>query len=197
MVSSIVLFGETHGFAKDSYFQKRIIKSIKAKLFLSEMLENISLDRKKKIKDFLAKNDDENFSLISKYGELKKTVSVASDLGMKIYGIDLKNMGRKNNSFLNVHKQTEKEKLFEKKLLRRREIYHSKEIKKHASKSKGVIFVSLGAYHLRKGAPIHQILRDYDVIIYMPNYRGKIILGPQKNMVSKEIKFEKRKKTAN
>ena len=96
----IFLFGETHRFINDLAVQKDILKEINAEYYLYEMLEETKLLTNKEKDIFLKKSDDKDFSIISKYGELKPIIALSKELNLKLIGCDIKDMCRKDRSFL-------------------------------------------------------------------------------------------------
>ena len=157
----VVFFAETHGLIEEVSTQKEIIEMIHPRLFLYELLEEceaIDYDT------FLSKPNEEQFSIISTYGDLKKTIKLAKEYNVKIKGCDIKNMCRKNKDFL---KKTEFDKE-EKDIMQKREEHQNREIKKALKESNTPIFVSLGYFHLRKESPTLQGLKDF-AIVYPEN----------------------------
>ncbi|MEM4605581.1 MAG: hypothetical protein QW103_00895 [Candidatus Pacearchaeota archaeon] len=183
----LIIFGETHGFIDDSKYQEEVLKIFKPTIFLYEMLEEKSLSKTNEMKNFLTKKDDEKFSFISKYGELKKTVKLALRYKVPIIGIDFKNMLRKNNSFLKKRKLTKEDIKIEKIILRKREERQKNKILEFFNKEKR-IFVSVGVYHLRKKSPLLSLPLKYFVIY--PTYNKKIIFYPPKRFKIKNLSFK-------
>ena len=157
----IVFFAETHGLIEEVSMQKKIIEMIHPELFLYELLEEeevIDYD------DFLSKPNEEQFSIISTCGDLKKTVRLAKEYGIKIKGCDIKDMCRKDTEFLKKTEFDEEEK----EIMQKREKHQNKEIKKALEESDTPILISLGYFHLRKESPTLEGLEDF-AIIYPEN----------------------------
>jgi hypothetical protein len=194
-MGSIYIFGETHGFADDLKYQEEILKEIHPEYFLYEMLEDVLLINNLQIKGFLQKKDSESFSVISLYGELKPTIRIAGRLNIKIIGCDIKNMGRKDDTFLLKKRLSPKEKIFEQDLLKRREKHQAETILKYSHISEKPLFVSVGAYHLRKNSlllkSLTKSLKKEKVTIYLPFYNGRSVSGPKEGMDPKKIVFKK------
>jgi len=180
----IFLFGETHGFLDDLKFQKALIKEIKPEVCVYEMLEEKEISSKNDFKNILSKPDSERFSIISTFGEIKPTIRMFKVYCNKVIGCDLKNMGRKDISFLSKKELTPQDEKFESSLLIRRETHQAEIINKILMNSKGVVFVSVGAYHLRKDSKLLSLLKEKSVICY-PSLKG----NPQFEPIEKKEKI--------
>ena len=160
----LILFGEYHGFSKQIPILIKIIKNIRPKFFLYEMLEEKKILNNKDFKRFLGKPNSENFSFISIYGQLKPIIRLARSFNLPIIGCDIKNMAVNENW---------REKRFSKKeaktITRKRELQQVKIINKYISK--GLVFVLSGDYHLRKDSPIFSKLKAKKAIFIRPSFK--------------------------
>src|SRR3989344_1864651 len=184
----LFLFGETHGFVNDSEVQEKLLAHIKPNIFIYELLEDKKITTINKFNEYLSKPDSEQFSVISTFGEIKPTISLAKKYCKSMVGCDIKNMCRKDNSFLNETNLSNKKEIFESKLLKKREIHQAKIINKTLNKEKGIIFVSIGAYHLRRESHLFNTIKDKFVICY-PTINGIQKFEPQKGMEEGDIEF--------
>tara|TARA_Y100000310_G_scaffold119843_1_gene118574 strand:- start:2246 stop:2875 length:630 start_codon:yes stop_codon:yes gene_type:complete len=159
----LILFAEVHGLIDETYIQEKILREIKSDVFLYELLEEDNLIFKEDYKRFLNNSGDSNFSLISKYSDLKKTAILSNKLNMKLIGCDIKDMGRTFKiDFQNENiDPTKEEDIIIKREERQNEVI-LRELKKRGEKK---IFASIGAHHLRKGSLTLKGLKDY-IIIY-------------------------------
>jgi len=173
---NLIVFGETHGFFDDSLVQEEIIKTFKPELFLYEMLEETTLDTTDKRKEFLETPDDAEFSVISTFGELKKTVALADKYKLTISGNDIKDMCRKNKEFLTKTTLTPEEEVEEQNILNKREECQVKRITESFEKK---TLVSVGAYHLRMDSTLMKIQENY-LLIYFA-YNGEQLFEPPEN----------------
>ncbi len=173
---NIIIFGETHGFVKDEVKHiKYLVKLFEPKLILYELLENKKLLILRDIDKFLSNSDNKEFSLISKYGELRDVITIAKKNNIPIIGCDLKNMGRKNK-FLIDKELSKKELKEEKEILDKRESHQIKIIKNQLNNYKN-IFVILGAWHIRKGS---QIIKNFkNGIVVFPTYNESSNFSPK------------------
>lgn len=186
----LVLFAETHGFLNEAPIQKKIIQSINPNFFLYEMLEESKILNARDVKRFLNKNNKEDFSFISTYGDLKTTIRIARKFNLPIIGCDIKNMCCKSKNWRNEKFSQ----IDAKNLTNKREERQSKIINQYTSK--GLVFASLGAYHLRKGSTTIKNLSEKSFIVVSPLFDGKekfLIPKDQKKLnVSFKIKLVKR-----
>ncbi|MAG50082.1 hypothetical protein CL621_00385, partial [archaeon] len=106
---NLIIFGETHGFLDDDKIQEEIIQYFKPTIFLYEMLEETKLLTTDKQKEFLKESNEKDFSVISTFGELKKTINLATKYNLPIVGNDIKNMCRENKDFLKKTELSEEE----------------------------------------------------------------------------------------
>jgi hypothetical protein len=185
----LILFGETHGFLDDASIQSIVIDEFKPSIFLYEMLEETELLTESDKKKFLEEEDDTAFSVISNFGELKKTVELAKEKNLPIKGMDIKNMCRKNKNFLKKLNLTPNEIKREEEILLKREQKQVNEIVSSLNDGKK-IFASTGTFHLREDSPLLNIGEKF-IIIY-PSYQGEQIIGPTENMELEKIRFEVR-----
>lgn len=183
----LIIFGETHGFLDDSKIQKDVLKIFKPDIFLYEMLEESSLTTESEKNDFLNEPDDKDFSVISKFGELKNTVSIAKEYNLPIEGMDIKNMLRENKDFMAKTNFSDEEIKEEEKILKKREEFQMQKILSYLNKNNKV-FASTGAYHLREDSPLSNIDSEY-LIIY-PAYNGEQLFEPPEDFDIKNVSFE-------
>lgn len=187
----LIIFGETHGFLDDSKIQKDVLKIFKPDIFLYEMLEESSLTTESEKNDFLNEPDDKDFSVISKFGELKNTVSIAKEYNLPIEGMDIKNMLRENKDFMAKTNFSDEEIKEEEKILKKREEFQMQKILSYLNKNNKV-FASTGAYHLREDSPLSNINSEY-LIIY-PAYNGEQLFEPPEDFDIKNVSFEIKEK---
>jgi hypothetical protein len=185
----LIIFGETHGFLEDNKFQEEIINLFKPKLFLYELLEETSLETEEQINNFLMKPDSEDFSIISTFGELKSTIEIVKKHNLPIKGIDIKNMLRKDKTFLTKLELTEEEIKLEEKILKEREEKQKQQILLNLQKENKVI-VSTGAYHLREGSLLLNLNLNY-LVVY-PAYNGEQVFEPPADFERESVSFEVR-----
>lgn len=162
----LVLFAETHGFLKETQIQKKIIESINPDFFLYEMLEESQILNDQEAHAFLDRPNKEDFSFISTYGDLKPTIKLARSFKLPIIGCDIKNMccdskNWMNESFPRGHWG---------KVTKTREARQSKIINQYSQK--GLVFATLGAYHLRKGSYVIKNLDEKKFILVNPLFNG-------------------------
>ena len=184
---NLIIFGETHGFLEDNKYQEEIINLFKPNIFLYEMLEETSLKTKEQIDSFLLNEDSRDFSVISTFGELKNTIKLAKKHNLPIEGIDIKNMLRKDKSFLTAIELSDEEIKIEEEILKKREEKQNQKILSHLKEGER-IFVSVGAYHLRDESPLVNIKSNY-LIIY-PIYNGEQIFEPPTDFKKENVSFE-------
>lgn len=180
----VILFAETHGFLDELPIQDKIISEVSPKFYLYEMLEEEELINKEKQLSFLSEKDEKDFSIISKFGELKKVIRLALKYNLKLVGCDIKNMCRKDKDFLKQKTLTSEE-IKEEEILRKRELHQKEIIEKCSIKSDKPVFVSLGAYHLRKDSPL--MLLD-NFIIIVPLFDGEQIFG-EEGIENKKVSY--------
>jgi len=182
----LIIFGETHGFLDDLKIQEEIIGLFQPTILLYEMLEETELLTPENQNEFLNLPDEKDFSIISTVGELKKTISLAKKYNLPIVGIDIKNMCREDRAFLTKTKLTKEEQKSEEEILEKRERIQVKRIRDYLKKEEKV-FVTTGAFHLRKDSPLLEI--DNSAIIY-PAYEGKQLFEPPEGFDIKKVTFE-------
>jgi len=187
----LILFAETHGFLNEIPIQKKIINNVNPNFFLYEMLEEIKILNRKSAKTFLSKPNNEDFSVISTYGELKPIVRMATNFQLPIIGCDIKNMGFNSKNKLNK----EFFRKYGKEIIKKRETRQSKIINDYTSK--GLVFASIGAYHLRRNSITIKKLKEKKVIIIHPLFNGKekflIPQNQRKTRVSFNIKVTEKR----
>ena len=163
----LVLFAETHGFLDEIPVQRKIIQKMKPDFLLYEMLEESKILNSKEAKIFLNKPDKDDFSFISTYKDLKPTIKLAKSFNLPIIGCDLKNMDQNSKDWLKKKFSREEGR----KLIKKRELRQAKVINQYTSK--GIVFASLGAYHLRRGSITISNLKEKKFIIVSPSFNGK------------------------
>ena len=163
----LILFAETHGYLNEIPVQRKIIQNTKPDLFLYEMLEENKILNNKKAQTFFNELDNKDFSVISTYKELKPTIRLASKFNLPIIGCDIKNMCQKDKNWLKKKFSREESR----ELIKKRALRQSKII--HQYTKKGIVFASLGAYHLRKGSITTSNLKEKKFIIVYPSFGGK------------------------
>ena len=187
----LILFAETHGFLNEIPIQKKIIQSANPDFFLYEMLEESKILNIEDAQRFLSKPDNKDFSVISTYKELKPTIRLAKSFNLPIIGCDIKNMCQKDKSWLKKKFSREEAKA----LIKKRELRQSKIINQYTSK--GMVFASLGAYHLRRGSITISSLKEKNFIMVSPSFKGKevfLIRANQKELAdSYSVKLKKKK----
>ncbi len=184
----LIIFGETHGALEDTKIQEKIISAIKPNYFLYELLEDKSLPTIKEIKDFLNKKDNEDFSIISKYKDLKPTILLAQSKNIPLIGCDIKNLGRKNTDFRSIKIITSKIAKKEEDLLKLRENRQGEVILDHLNKS-NILFVSVGAYHLRKDSYLLNNLSKVRYIKVYPSIFGQPLFEPPSKKDLEDLKW--------
>lgn len=184
----LVLFAETHGILDETSIQKEILKNLKFDLFIYELLEDKKLISNNDFEDFLLKDSEKDFSIISKYGELKPTIRLAKENNLAIIGCDLKNTGRTNTNF-RVKEFSEEDLKEEEKLMEKREAVHYKTIFKYLNKNKR-IFASIGLYHLLpKSYLMNQLYTAKFVIIY-PEFKSGEKFGERTEFNKQEVHYK-------
>jgi len=184
---NLILFGETHGFLDDNSIQEEIIKIFKPTIFLYEMLEETNLFTIEEHEEFLKQPDEKDFSVISIFGELKKTVALANKHNLPIVGSDIRNMCRENKDFLKKTELSKEEMKIEEDILKKREERQVQEMLSHLKKGKKVL-ATTGAFHLRQDSPLLNLKENY-LIIY-PTYNGEQIFTPPENFDIKSVTFD-------
>ena len=146
------------------------------------MLEEDKILNDKEAKKFLSKLDDEDFSSISTYGQLKPMIRLARSFDLPIIGCDIKNMG--------VNKGWRKKKFSReeaKRITNKRELRQAKIINKYISK--GLVLGLLGAYHLRKNSAVLSKLRVKKFIIIKPLFKWKEKFNYPERFKNSEISY--------
>ena len=179
----LVLFGEYHGFLNQILVQRKIIQSVRPDFFLYEMLEEDKVLNEKDAKKFLSKSDSKDFSFISTYGQLKPIIRLAKILDLPIIGCDIKNMGCKNKDWRKKKFSHEEAK----KITNKRELKQVEVINQYTSK--GLVFVLLGDYHLRKNGLVLSKLRERKAIIVKPLFKWEERLSHPKRFMDSEISY--------
>jgi len=156
----IIFFAETHGILDELKIQDKIIFKLRPVCYLYELLEEERLISKGDFIEFLKRDDSERFSVISSFGELKPTIRLAKKYNLPLIGCDVKNMYRKNKDFLKeINADEENRSMFN------RERKQIEIIKKSLIEYDGLIFVSVGAFHLRKDSPIFKEIKSNYIIV--------------------------------
>lgn len=163
----LVLFAETHGYLAELPVQRRVIRTIRPDFFLYEMLEESKITSQRDAQRFLGRSDSADFSFISTYGDLKPTVRLARESGLPLIGCDIRNMCCTSKNWINEK--------FPKshwdKVTKARETRQSKIINEYTKR--GVVFASLGAYHLRKNSITLENLKENRFVLVHPFFNGK------------------------
>lgn len=162
----IIFFGETHGILPEEEIIELLIKHTNPEILLYELLEEEKLFDKTSQEKFLLKPDELDFSIISKYEELKPIVNLAKKYSKPIIGCDIKNMCRQNKDFLKNYDEQEELKIMKEREEKQREIVES------TLKDNNLILVIVGAYHLRKESALLDKLNFNNTII-MPEINGR------------------------
>lgn len=181
MASSLIFIGSTHGFVEDFLKQKEIIESIEPEFVLSEDLENLKLDSRENFNKLLVKKYISN---MTSFKEIQKLVKLCFSKKIKLIGIDLKNFGFNKilqKKLKNKEKLTIKEEKELKRIIKKREKNHLKNILECQNKTSRPIVIILGSWHLRKGSFLRRNLQDYKIIAPCDD-AGNIILGPKKDL---------------
>jgi len=179
----LVLFGEYHGFIDQIQIQRKIIKNVKPKFILYEMLEEEKILNDKDAKRFLDKSDNKDFSVISNYGQLKPMIKLARSFDLPIIGCDIKNMGCKGKDWMKKRFTLEEGK----KIRNKRELRQSKVINEYASKS--LVFASLGTYHIRRNSLVLSKLKAKKVIVVKPLFGWVERFNQPKKFKNSEISY--------
>lgn len=159
----LVLFGEYHGFVKQIQVQRKILRKVLPNFFLYELFEENKILSNKDAKKFLNKLNNEEFSFVSTYGQLKPIIRLARSFNLPIIGCDVKNMA--------VNKNWRENKFSKKEaagITRKRELRQAKVINEYTSK--GLVFALLGDYHLRKNSLVLSKL-ETKAIIVRPSFK--------------------------
>jgi hypothetical protein len=186
---SLIIFGETHGFLDDNKIQEEIIKIFKPDIFLYEMLEETELISETQKNKFLEEKNNKDFSVISNFGELKKTIALAKKYHLPILGNDIKNMCRENRDFLKKNNLTEEEIREEKTILENREIRQSQKIITLSNENKKILSTT-GAFHLRKDSPLLNLNIGKSYLIIYPVYNGEQLFEPPEDFDIKKISIK-------
>ncbi len=183
----IIFFAETHGLIDELEIQENIIIHSKPNIYLYELLEEEKLISKEDFRNFLLRKDNEDFSIISKVSDLKPTVIIAKKFNIPLIGCDIKNMLRKNTKFREMREMSKPDLQKEEEIIKEREKKQIEIINKHLNSKLNLIFVSLGAYHLRQDSPILKAVNSNYLLIY-PLFDGKKI-DEIDNPLNYKIKF--------
>ncbi|MEN7982122.1 MAG: hypothetical protein ABFQ65_01600 [Nanoarchaeota archaeon] len=185
---NLIIFGETHSFLDDNLIQEEIIKLFHPNVFLYEMLEDTELTNPAEQISFLEQSENKDFSVISKFGELKNTINLAHKYNLPIIGSDIKNMCRKNKDFLKKAKITDEDIKIEEEILLNRENAQKAKIADLVQNGKKVL-ATTGAFHLRKDSPLLNLNLDTYLIIY-PAYESEQLFEPPENFSIDKVTFE-------
>ncbi|MEK6894466.1 MAG: hypothetical protein AABX10_03305 [Nanoarchaeota archaeon] len=179
---NLVLFGEYHGFINQIDVQKRVIEEVKPNYFLYEMLEWKKILDDKDAKKFLSTSDQDGFSVVSSYGQLKPIIKLCRRFDLPIIGCDLKNMGVNNGWRKNKFSKEKADKI-----TKRRELQQAKVINQYVSK--GLTFALLGDYHLRKNSFLWQKLKEKKFIVIRPGFKWEERFNDKKKFKDSEISY--------
>ncbi len=186
---NLVLFAETHGFIDETNIQMKILQNIKVDVILYELLEDKSLSSQEEKEEFLLREDEEPFSIISKNKELKNIIKLANDFNVPIIGCDLKNTGRLDNSFLTKEEWSKEENEAEENLMKKRELVQYKKITEYLDIKKRV-FASIGLYHLRKESLLIESLKEENFIIIYPCLKSGKKFGESMDFDKKDVYYK-------
>lgn len=156
----IIFFAETHGILDELEIQDILLGVLKPTCYLYELLEEEKAITDSDFVAFSKKNGSERFSVISSFGELKPTIALAHKHRLPIIGCDIRNMCRKDKDFL---KEINVEK--EERIMLERERRQSKVIQESLNQYGDPIFVSVGAFHLRKDSFIFKEIKSPSIIV--------------------------------
>lgn len=170
----IIFFAETHGLINELEIQEKIIENSNPNIYLYELLEENKLISKEDFENFLSREDDEEFSIISKVLDLKPTIKMVKKFNIPIIGCDIKNMLRKDTKFRELINISETELKKEEEIIEKREERQIKIINKYLNSRLNLLFVSLGAYHLRENSFVLQSIKLPYLLVY-PLFDGKKI----------------------
>jgi len=185
--TKLILFGETHGFLDDVAILDELIEIFRPTIFLYELLEETKLISINEQKEFLNQPDEKDFSFISTFGELKKTVELAIKYNIPIMGNDIKNMCRKNKDFLKKTKLNEVEIKNEEEILLKREKRQAEKIIDFIKHGENIL-TTTGTFHLREDSILLNINENY-LIIY-PAYEGKQLFEPPEDFNIDKVTLE-------
>ncbi len=189
----VVLFGEYHGFLGQDKLQRKIIQVTRPDFFLYEMLEESKIMNNKQARIFLNKPNNQDFSFICTYGYLKPMIRLARAFSLQIIGCDIKNMCIKNKNWSKIsHKEriatfSDKEAEI---ITRKRELRQVKIINKYSSK--GLVFVILGTYHLRRNSVVLSHLKDKKAIIIRPSFDWRERFNDRKKFKDSDVSYNLR-----
>jgi len=179
----LILFAETHGFLNETQIQKKIIQSVNPDFFLYEMLEESKILSAQDVKKLLNKPDKKDFSFISTYGDLKPTIRLARSFDLPIIGCDIKDMCVKTKNWINEKYSKD----YWSKVIKKREKRQAKIINQYVKR--GLVFVSVGAYHLRKESMVIKDLNENKFIIIFPLFNGKEKFIIPRNQEKQRVSF--------
>lgn len=177
----LVLFGEFHGFFGQLQVQRTILKAVKPDFFLYEMLEEDKLLNSNQSKAFLNKPNNEDFSFISNYIDLKPIVRLAHTLNLPIIGCDIKNMFCTSKGWVN-QKFSREEELH---IMISRENRQAKIINNYTPK--GIVFAILGDYHVRRTSHLLSKLREEQAIVIRPGFKWKMRFAKKDGFKKSEV----------
>ena len=181
---SLVLFAETHGLLSETEVQKEIIKNVHFDSFLYELLEDKKLTNRIDKEKLLNEPDNKDFSIISKFRDLKPTVLLSKEFDIPLIGCDFKNTGRENTDFRENKELTKEEQEQEDNFLIKREKKQLKVIKDYTKS--GSVFASIGAYHLRPGSYLISHIKDNFIVIF-PVFKDGELFGRRENFNEEDL----------
>lgn len=183
----VIFFAETHGMVDELRIQEKIIEYSKPDFYLYELLEEDKLISEEDFKNFLSREDNEDFSIISQISDLKPTVKIAKKFNIPLIGCDIKNMLRKDTKFRELNKISNSKLKKEEGIIKKREEKQIEIINKYLNFKTNLLFVSLGAHHLRENSPVLKSVRSNYLIVY-PLFNGRKI-DEIDDHLSHKIKF--------
>lgn len=183
-----IFFAETHGLIPEIEAQEKIISKTNPKLFLYELLEEEKIISEEDYQKFLSKPDEDDFSIISKFKDLKPTVILAKKFRLPIVGCDIKNMLREDTKFRDTETITEEDVKNEENIMAKREERQLETINRCLNQDKEILlFVSLGAYHLRKESLIRKKVKS-NYLLVRPLFDRKEI-NEVEDILNSELTF--------
>lgn len=180
----LILFAETHGYLDEVPVQEKIVKLTKPNFFLYEMLEESKILNSKDAQKFLKHDNEESFSFISKYGELKPNVKLARKYKLPLIGCDIKNMCVRSGDWI-TKKFSQKEAQH---IRETRETKQSKVINEYTKR--GLVFASLGAYHLRRTSITTKNLKEKRFVVIYPIINGKPAFVTKSDPKNPRVRYE-------
>jgi hypothetical protein len=185
--ATVVLFGETHGFATiEQELFTEVTKLFRPTQILFERLENTSALTKTSKEKILAHNDNEPFSLLTTYGDLRAVVSVALENSIPIRGCDLPNLGREK-PIPTDPLQLKDEIAFEELIDRKRDREHTACLREALKQSGARILLVCGAFHVQPNTLLRKEFPH--AITILPHHNGNYFFDGTINPDEVEFAF--------